>query len=617
MNTLVQKTISLAITVALAVFSLTAQAMQDTDLEWTLLAGEGVVKIDGVYKLDKDIEDIAGYVSEGLPERRYQISGPITIDLNGHSLILGFFQDGCAHLTLINSANNESSVVFCNFDIGGTLTIGKGVHFYDNLYDVKGDGYANLSVNQKQWFGTIEVLNGGHFTLRANLGTRREFGQLDFYEGYEMGRLRFVTEGGARFSPLMTGDDGRLFVPVWLPQYAGWSVPEGCTLVGPDANGCYLVKAPPKPFLLSMSEIGLGVDLRESRTITDVDEIQPFAHSKTGWGAGSASTATITYQKDAGAAQTLGTYADSDPLAVWSPTKNGTYVFTHTPGNLTATFNVNFPFTGSGTEADPYVVTSANGLRQVAELGGWVRLGADISSDATLPAELALYLDLYGLKLSGTIINNGTLTLLDGVGGGDPSALTISGSGTVIDNMVKIDGLSFKQRYPWNGLVDISYTISGMLSEKTYAVRFMVTAGETTKTFETTNLVNDVNTYVWDAAASSAFGAEVVGDASVKAQIYCTSKKNNGATVSFIPGEGAPDGVVMPEPLKWYGDEELLIPVLTSPDPTVVHIGWVDAETGTPYNYLPADYNEVHDMVLKAIWKSLKELHPVDPGGKK
>ena len=271
----------------------------------------------------------------------------------------------------------------------------------------------------------------------------------------------------------------------------------------------------------------IALDTRENRAITDVDEIMPFAHSATGWDAGSAANATITYTFNGGASQTLGTYADTD-VATWSPTENGTYVFTHTPGSdITATFNVRLPFpgTGSGTEDDPYIVTSAANLRQVAALGGWVRLGADIISDATLSAELALYIDLYGRKLSGTMINNGTLTLLDGVGGGDPSAFTISGSGTVIDNMVKIDGLSFRQRYPWNGLVDISYTISRMLPEKTYAVRFIVTANETTKTFELTNLVNGVNAYVWDAAASSAFGAEVVGDASVKAQIYCTSKK--------------------------------------------------------------------------------------------
>ena len=93
----------------------------------------------------------------------------------------------------------------------------------------------------------------------------------------------------------------------------------------------------------STSETTLRIDFSPSpRTITSDDDLLPFAHSKTGWSAGSAAQATITYQINEGEPQMLGRYADGD-VATWSPTKNGTYVFTHAPGNLTATFAVQKP----------------------------------------------------------------------------------------------------------------------------------------------------------------------------------------------------------------------------------------------------------------------------------
>ena len=276
-------------------------------------------------------------------------------------------------------------------------------------------------------------------------------------------------------------------------------------------------------------EITFATDLRTGmRTIESLDEILPFTHSVNAWGeASAAASATITWSNSSFSfqPQLMGTYADGD-VVTWVPNGNGTYIFKHEPGSgLTATFNVDIPFTGSGTEEDPYVVTSAKGLSVVAKLGGWVRLGANIISNATLPADLALYLDLNGLTLSGTMINNGMLTLLDGVGGCNP-ALDITGSGTVIDKMVKVDNLVFKQRYPWNGLVDVSYEASGLLEGKTYEVRFTLTKDDVTKTFSLTNVVNGTNKYVWNAAAPDAFG-EGVSNATVnvEAVIFCTSEK--------------------------------------------------------------------------------------------
>ena len=290
--------------------------------------------------------------------------------------------------------------------------------------------------------------------------------------------------------------------------------------------------------LASESKLALPLNVAEGmRTIESLDEILPFTHSVNAWGeASAAASATITWSNSSFSfePQLMGTYADGD-VVTWVPNGNGTYIFKHQPGSgLTATFNVDISFTGSGTEEDPYVVLTAKGLSVVAGLGGWVRLGADIISDATLPAGLMLYLDLNGLTLSGTMINNGMLTLLDGVGGCNP-ALDITGSGTVIDNMVKVDNLVFKQRYPWNGLVDVSYEASGLLEGKTYEVRFTLTKDDMTKTFSLTNVVNGTNKYVWNAAAPDAFG-EGVSNATVnvEAVIYCTSKKEAKPSVCQI-----------------------------------------------------------------------------------
>ena len=88
-------------------------------------------------------------------------------------------------------------------------------------------------------------------------------------------------------------------------------------------------------------ELTLSVDTRTNRT-AEKGVAQNFAYSLTAWGAtAEQGAATVTYTHNGGPSQTLGSYTPAiAETATWLPEKSGTYVFTHQPGGLTATFAV-------------------------------------------------------------------------------------------------------------------------------------------------------------------------------------------------------------------------------------------------------------------------------------
>ena len=148
--------------------------------------------------------------------------------------------------------------------------------------------------------------------------------------------------------------------------------------------------------------------------VESMDDILPLAHSVNAWGATSAAPkATITYTFNGGEPQTLGSYSDDDPPAEW-PVRNGTYVFTHQPGNLTMTVTVNMP-------------------------------------------------------------------------------------------IVKL--LSVQQRYPWNGIVDYTYMLDGLSSDKTYKL-----AVEMTVDGETKATTNDLTTIATGDYSGTLNAAELFPD---------------------------------------------------------------------------------------------------------
>ena len=232
--------------------------------------------------------------------------------------------------------------------------------------------------------------------------------------------------------------------------------------------------------------------------------------STTAWGqVAEAAGVTVTVALNGGAAQTLGTAGTTESTLDWTPDTFGTYTFTHEPGGLTATIVVKTPTQVALEEAfgDDATVTATLDPETHAT-NHLVTITSAISRAVVLPENLdPVNLDLAGQTLTGTngvssgrwdvagtdggsalVIGAGTsVTVTDSAatkgsitggngGSGNPNGVgapAIGGEGTyTADGVTLVNGTDGKlilppvtfnriqQRYPWNGKVDVDYTVS-------------------------------------------------------------------------------------------------------------------------------------------------------------
>lgn len=184
--------------------------------------------------------------------------------------------------------------------------------------------------------------------------------------------------------------------------------------------------------LVSTDDYEFTIDTRTERTVV-AGSTESFTIPDEAWKAAGGNPVTVTYTKDGGAAQTLGTYKQGDKVE-WTPIYGGTYVFTFGSSEYQASFHVD--------------------------------------------------------KTPGIFIT------------------------------------SAKQRWPWNGMVDIGYFVEGLDSEKEYTATFHVTCKGETKSFTLAGIVNGDATTAWDAAAATAWGKTLVKEpATVSADLRCLTVK--------------------------------------------------------------------------------------------
>lgn len=293
--------------------------------------------------------------------------------------------------------------------------------------------------------------------------------------------------------------------------------------------------------------------------------------STTAWGkVAEAAGVTVTYQFNGGATQTLAS-GTTEATLDWMPEQFGTYTFTHEPGNLTATIVVKTPTQVALEEAfgdDATVTVTINPTTH--ETNHLVTITSAISRAVVLPENLdPVNLDLAGQTLTGTngvssgrwdvagtdggsalVIGAGTsVTVTDSAatkgsitggngGSGNPNGLgapAIGGEGTyTADGVTLVNGTDGKlilppvtfnriqQRYPWNGKVDVDYTVSleDLDRSLAYGLTLTFTAGGHQAT---TNLLFDASTegaqtFVFDGGADFAGLADA--EISVNAKLF-------------------------------------------------------------------------------------------------
>lgn len=294
--------------------------------------------------------------------------------------------------------------------------------------------------------------------------------------------------------------------------------------------------------------------------------------STTAWGKVAAqSGVTVTVALNGGAAQTLGTAGTTESTLDWTPDTFGTYTFTHEPGGLTATIVVKTATQVALEEAfgDDATVTATLDptTHQTNHLVTIVR---DITRGVVLPENLdPVNLDLAGQTLTGTngvssgrwdvagtdggsalVIGAGTsVTVTDSAatkgsitggngGSGSPNGVgapAIGGEGTYTaegatlvagtDGRLILPPVTFnriQQRYPWNGKVDVDYTVSleDLDRSLAYGLTLTFTAGGHQAT---TNLLFDASTegaqtFVFDGGADFAGLADA--EISVNAKLF-------------------------------------------------------------------------------------------------
>ena len=194
----------------------------------------------------------------------------------------------------------------------------------------------------------------------------------------------------------------------------------------------WTVEPPKEAVLVDTDEFEFTIDTRTERTAV-AGSTETFTIPDAVWEAAGGNPVTVTYTKDGGAAQTLGTYKQGDKVE-WTPIYGGTYVFTFGSSEYQASFHVD--------------------------------------------------------KTPGIFIT------------------------------------SARQRWPWNGMVDIGYFVEGLDPEKEYTATFHVTCKGETKSFTLAGIVNGDATTAWDAAAATAWGKTLVKEpATVSADLRCLTVK--------------------------------------------------------------------------------------------
>lgn len=358
----------------------------------------------------------------------YTISGQdAKVDLNGHSFAFSVLS---SNLELLNSSSTRAQVTITGNGLGSagkTLVIGSGVDLLKLLsnYKVFVDGTMKLCEGSRCYFEGIACVD------KHNDDARTYF-QVVFNK-----TANVIVEPGAMLKQYVDPNEAQSQAD-WYTWYnkegfadlcvqEGW-VPESYELQGPDSDGYYLVGVKSMPEVVSESELRFSADVASGVRTGGVGNSELFVIPND---VGSENV-TITYSKDGGETQPLGTYKRGG-MAEWLPLASGDYVFS---------------------------------------------LGSDYQA--------SFHID----KTPGIFIT------------------------------------SAKQRWPWNGMVDIGYFVEGLDPEKEYTATFHVTCKGETKSFTLAGIVNGDATTAWDAAAATAWGKTLVKEpATVSADLRCLTVK--------------------------------------------------------------------------------------------
>lgn len=168
-------------------------------------------------------------------------------------------------------------------------------------------------------------------------------------------------------------------------------------------------------------------------------------------------------------------------------------------GMLPAMSMTAFAYSGSGTEADPYIVTDYDELRNLmvtAPKDGstcYIKLGADVSNNQNVNGYELLCangqcvdLDLNGCDISRTAVSDdaifmvrgGRLTIRDSTGGGTVTSNLAGGSGNVVsssDGDIIVEGGTFHAKYGYTFGIYGNLTVNGgtISSENDYCTIYV------------------------------------------------------------------------------------------------------------------------------------------------
>ena len=367
-----------------------------------------------------------------------------------------------------------------------------------------------------------------------------------------------LTEGLPRFV-----NEGTVTIRVtgFTPEF-----PEGyiCKDLG---DGVYTIAR------VSEATTSFRLDTRTTRTLTAA-EAETFTHSATAWGAEDGDgTATIAYTRDGRAAE-LGEYADAD-TATWTPGADGTYVFTHQPSNLKATFVVEgLGPEGSGTASDPYVVYNAEEFAEAVARGKaagqspiYIRLGANITGPLAVE-DAIVSLDMNGFNITSgddgeghgyhALVVTGTgrvdFTGTGTVTGGDgdlEGATAVAGNYTKVDTVKLVDGVTGRgtEDAPYIVKTRAEFENAVKIGTSPVWIRLGANIPETVTVNENKDIVCDLYGYAMTGTAGNPADAEARGGRPAidvwgtgKLELQNTKPDTTGTVTGGRGADGNPPG---------------------------------------------------------------------------
>ncbi len=322
----------------------------------------------------------------------------VRLDLNSYTLTVGqnggngfLIESGCG-LEISDSGNGgvlKSNSTINPITNNGTLDIYSGIIQADGGSALENTGTLTV------YGGTIAgVHNAVGGTFKLNDGT------ISFEDGYGVTNLGTFTMSGGTVS----GNTFGIVTGGWMNEPAKLNIAGG-TIIGNDTGNIknYSVNRFSGEITLSGGTLTNGIN-----------------------GGGPVSECLAEgyrFEKASGSEITIEAWQTS----IAEEVKFGTHTTHSYDNSLGACYCGKLLFNGSGTEADPYVVTKEAELKLVFKKGGnvYIKLGSDITGDSeVVPAnKTKAYLDLngktldcgiYGLQVS----KNCTLVVSDSVGGG-------------------------------------------------------------------------------------------------------------------------------------------------------------------------------------------------------